>query len=115
MFYPASFKGINQTLLYGSVDNGKKICWNEDFHSKVLEAAKHLHLKEHTVRDGSGNVFKLAAPEKCNRLVEGLAQRGDLLVPDTWFFSFVSSDDILEEVMPGNIHEQSLSCPFLMD
>ncbi|GAB2289060.1 hypothetical protein Dimus_023362 [Dionaea muscipula] len=25
----------SQSLLYGSVDNGKKICWNEDFHSKV--------------------------------------------------------------------------------
>lgn len=25
----------SESLLYGSVDNGKKICWNEDFHSKV--------------------------------------------------------------------------------
>ncbi|KAK2637058.1 hypothetical protein Ddye_031850 [Dipteronia dyeriana] len=25
----------SDSLLYGSVDNGKKICWNEDFHSKV--------------------------------------------------------------------------------
>lgn len=59
----------SDSLLYGSVDNGKKICWNEDFHSKVLEAAKHLHLKEHTVRDGSGNVFKLAAPVECKGIV----------------------------------------------
>ncbi|KAK7317301.1 hypothetical protein RJT34_01403 [Clitoria ternatea] len=48
------------SLLYGSLDNGKKISWNEEFHSKVLEAAKHLHLKEHSVLDGSGNVSKLA-------------------------------------------------------
>lgn len=27
----------SDSLLYGSVDNGKKICWNEDFHSKVRE------------------------------------------------------------------------------
>ncbi|KAF5445836.1 hypothetical protein F2P56_031520 [Juglans regia] len=59
----------SDSLLYGSVDNGKKICWNEDFHSKVLEAAKRLHLKEHAVHDGSGNVFKLAAPVECKGIV----------------------------------------------
>lgn len=31
----------SESLLYGSVDNGKKICWNEDFHSKVRE---HMNL-----------------------------------------------------------------------
>lgn len=25
----------SDSLLYGSVDNGKKINWNEDFHAKV--------------------------------------------------------------------------------
>ncbi|XP_022732840.1 clustered mitochondria protein-like [Durio zibethinus] len=59
----------SDSLLYGSVDNGKKVCWNEDFHSKVLEAAKRLHLKEHTVFDASGNVFKLAAPVECKGIV----------------------------------------------
>ncbi|GFP98186.1 clustered mitochondria protein [Phtheirospermum japonicum] len=59
----------SDSLLYGSVDNGKKICWSEDFHSKVVEAAKRLHLKEHTVLDGSGNEFKLAAPVECKGIV----------------------------------------------
>ncbi|KAH1106720.1 hypothetical protein J1N35_010488 [Gossypium stocksii] len=59
----------SDSLLYGSVDNGKKICWNEDFHSKALQAAKRLHLKEHTVLDASGNVFKLAAPVECKGIV----------------------------------------------
>ncbi|KAL0374290.1 UNVERIFIED_CONTAM: Clustered mitochondria protein [Sesamum radiatum] len=59
----------SDSLLYGSVDNGKKICWNEAFHAKVLEAAKRLHLKEHTVLDGSGNVFKLAAPVECKGIL----------------------------------------------
>ncbi|KAJ7949124.1 Clustered mitochondria protein-like [Quillaja saponaria] len=59
----------SDSLLYGSVDNGKKICWKEDFHSKVLEAAKRLHLKEHLVLDGSGNVCKLAAPVECKGIV----------------------------------------------
>ncbi|KAA8520267.1 hypothetical protein F0562_014523 [Nyssa sinensis] len=59
----------SDSLLYGSVDNGKKIYWKEDFHSKVLEAAKRLRLKEHTVLDGSGNVFRLAAPVECKGIV----------------------------------------------
>ncbi|XP_021739250.1 clustered mitochondria protein-like isoform X2 [Chenopodium quinoa] len=59
----------SDSLLYGSVDNGKKICWNEDFHLKVLEAAKCLHLKEHTVLDESGNSYKLAGPVECKGIV----------------------------------------------
>ncbi|XP_023527346.1 clustered mitochondria protein-like isoform X2 [Cucurbita pepo subsp. pepo] len=59
----------SDSLLYGSVDNGKKINWNEEFHAKVLEAAKRLHLKEHSVLDASGNVFKLAAPVECKGIV----------------------------------------------
>ncbi|XP_051145536.1 clustered mitochondria protein-like isoform X2 [Andrographis paniculata] len=59
----------SDSLLYGSVDNGKKICWSEDFHSKLLEAAKRLHLKEHTVLDGSGNAVVLAAPVECKGIV----------------------------------------------
>ncbi|KAL3832912.1 hypothetical protein ACJIZ3_007648 [Penstemon smallii] len=59
----------SDSLLYGSVDNGKKISWSEEFHSKVLEASKRLHLKEHTVLDGSGNVVKLAAPVECKGIV----------------------------------------------
>ncbi|XP_078166356.1 tetratricopeptide repeat (TPR)-containing protein isoform X2 [Carex rostrata] len=59
----------SESLLYGSVDNGKKICWNESFHAKVVEAAKRLHLKEHEVLDGSGNQIKLAAPVECKGIV----------------------------------------------
>ena len=56
------FKGINQTSsLYDSVENGRTICWNEDFHSKILRAAKHLYLKEHTTCDSSGSIFKSVA------------------------------------------------------
>ncbi|KAJ8640877.1 hypothetical protein MRB53_017571 [Persea americana] len=59
----------SDSVLYGSVDDGKKIYWNEAFHAKVLEAAKHLHLKEHRVKDRSGNVVKLAAPVECKGIV----------------------------------------------
>ncbi|CAO2047726.1 unnamed protein product [Urochloa humidicola] len=59
----------SDSLLYGSVDNGKKISWNESFHSKVVEAAKRLHLKEHLVLDGSGYPVKLAATVECKGIV----------------------------------------------
>ncbi|XP_031494189.1 clustered mitochondria protein isoform X2 [Nymphaea colorata] len=59
----------SDSLLYGSVDNGKKICWNEMFHAKVLEAAKVLHIKEHSVLDGFGNPIKLAAPVECKGII----------------------------------------------
>ena len=42
----------------------------EDFHSKVLEATKSLHLKEHLVFEGSRNVLKLAALVECKGIVE---------------------------------------------
>ncbi|XP_076904447.1 clustered mitochondria protein-like [Bidens hawaiensis] len=59
----------SDSLLYGSVDNGKKISWNQDFHAKVLEASKRLRVKEHSVVDGSGNVFQIAAPVECKGIV----------------------------------------------
>ncbi|KAL6958684.1 hypothetical protein U1Q18_028264 [Sarracenia purpurea var. burkii] len=37
--------------------------------AQVLEAAKSLHLKERTVFDGSGNVFKLDAPVECKSII----------------------------------------------
>lgn len=38
-------------------------------YGQVVEAAKRLHLKEHAVLDGSGNVFKLAAPVECKGII----------------------------------------------
>ncbi|CAK9881826.1 unnamed protein product [Sphagnum jensenii] len=58
-----------ESLLYGSVDNGKKIAWNEKFHSKALEAGKLLHIKEHTVLDGAGKGITLCAPVECKGIV----------------------------------------------
>ncbi|KAL6505108.1 hypothetical protein OROGR_024925 [Orobanche gracilis] len=38
-----------------------------------------------------------------NRLVEGLAQRGNLPIGDTWFANPTLPEDILKEAVPGNI------------
>ena len=34
----------SDSLLYGSVDNGKKICWDEKFHLKVVSSERYLIL-----------------------------------------------------------------------
>ncbi|PKU60038.1 DNA repair helicase UVH6 [Dendrobium catenatum] len=41
--------------------------------------------------------------EEYNRLVEGLAQRGNLPMTDTWLANPALPDDILKEAVPGNI------------
>lgn len=41
--------------------------------------------------------------DEYNRLVEGLAQRGNLPMTDTWLANPALPDDILKEAVPGNI------------
>jgi hypothetical protein len=48
--------------------------------SQVVEAAKRLHLKEHTVLDGSGDAFKLAAPVECKGIVGSDDRWGDCFI-----------------------------------
>ncbi|GBG58709.1 hypothetical protein CBR_g110 [Chara braunii] len=57
------------SLLYGSVDGGKKIAWNEKFHVKMCEVGKLLHIAEHSVEDGSGKSVKLCGPVECKGIV----------------------------------------------
>eukprot|EP00850_Spirogloea_muscicola_P020632 SM000222S06973 [mRNA] locus=s222:140907:151145:+ [translate_table: standard] len=66
------------SLLYGSVENGKKINWNEKFHDALLEAGRALHIKEHRVEDGKGGVVLLCAPAECKG-IEGADDRRYIL------------------------------------
>jgi protein TIF31 len=50
------------TVVYGSMDNGGKIAFDETFHELCCKAAKQLHIKEHTVIDSENNSIKLALP-----------------------------------------------------
>lgn len=54
--------------------------FSEHFIFQVLNAAKRLHLKEHSVLDGSGNAFKLAVPVECKGIIGG---------DDRYFLSWV--------------------------
>ena len=75
----------SNSLLYGSIGNGKKICWNEDFYSKVSQAAKRLHLKEFLVLSGFGHGFKLRTP------VEGKGIVGEAFIRISNHSTFLSS------------------------
>jgi len=56
-------------VVYGSIDNGKTICADEEFHKLMLEAGKVLYIKEHTVVDGEGKEFKLCSPIEAKGIV----------------------------------------------
>ncbi|CAM8998013.1 unnamed protein product [Rhodiola kirilowii] len=43
--------------------------------------------------------------QEYNRLVEGLAQRGNLPISDTWLANPALPDDILKQAVPGNIRK----------
>jgi len=57
------------TVVYGSIDNGKKISSDEKFHELVSQAGKLLHIKEHTVVDSEGKEVKLCTPVESKGIV----------------------------------------------
>jgi len=57
------------TVVYGSIDNGKKISGDEKFHQLVAQAGKALHIKEHTVVDSEGKEVKLCTPVESKGIV----------------------------------------------
>lgn len=57
------------TVVYGSMDSGKKITADPAFHELVTQAAKQLGIKEHTVIDAEGNTVKLSAPVEAKGIV----------------------------------------------
>jgi len=50
------------TVVYGSVDNGKTILSDDQFHGLMKEVSKELHLKECVVIDESGKESLICAP-----------------------------------------------------
>ncbi|KAI4374304.1 hypothetical protein MLD38_012314 [Melastoma candidum] len=70
---------------------------------QTLEGAtRNLHRMEQEIeRFKATDANRLKA--EYQRLVEGLAQRGNLRVSDTWLANPALPDDILKEAVPGNI------------
>jgi len=57
------------SLVYGSVDGGNKMVWNETFHERLKTAADALHVKESVVVDGAGAEHRLCAPVECKGIL----------------------------------------------
>lgn len=57
------------TVVYGSIDNGKTIQSDDGFHQLLKEAAKELHIREHTVKDDQDKEHKLVAPVECKGII----------------------------------------------
>lgn len=57
------------TVVYGSLDNGKKIAGDESFHALMCTLGKQLYIKEHSVIDESGTDVKLCSPVEAKGIV----------------------------------------------
>eukprot|EP00742_Colponemidia_sp_Colp-10_P008460 GILJ01009165.1.p1 GENE.GILJ01009165.1~~GILJ01009165.1.p1 ORF type:complete len:1352 (+),score=315.80 GILJ01009165.1:74-4057(+) len=67
---PGILQGENSTTVaYGSVDQGVKILYDDDFHALMCDVAKKLHLEEHSVIDGAGEQVKTAAAVECKGII----------------------------------------------
>ncbi|KAI3760090.1 hypothetical protein L1987_50480 [Smallanthus sonchifolius] len=82
----------------------------------VCIEALSVSVRRQTIEGATRNINKMAQEinrfkatdagrlrAEYNRLVEGLAQRGNLPVGDTWLANPALPDDILKEAVPGNI------------
>ena len=49
----------NNCIQYGSVDHGKTLIWNDDFHQLIKQAGDSLRIPEHKVKDEHANVVTL--------------------------------------------------------
>jgi protein TIF31 len=58
------------TVVYGSIDNGKKISSDPQFHELLCQVGKQLHIKEHTVVSETDNEkVKLCAPVEAKGII----------------------------------------------
>ena len=55
---PGIFHEHTTKHVYGSMDNGKTVKFEEESHALLLEAAKKTHVAEHLVKEESNHVVK---------------------------------------------------------
>lgn len=84
----------------------------------VCIEALSVSIRKQTIQGAKGNLrhisqqidrFKATDASRLNaeyrRLVDGLAQRGNLPISDAWLANLALPDDILKEAVPGNIRK----------
>jgi len=58
-----------QSIIYGSIDNGKTINSNDKFGEVLRSSSKKLHLKEHSVVGGDGTEHRLITSYDCKGII----------------------------------------------
>ncbi|OZJ06171.1 hypothetical protein BZG36_00998 [Bifiguratus adelaidae] len=117
------------SIVYGSVDNGQTIKADPKFHDLLAGMAKTLHLAEHTVTSGDGRKASLYTSVECKGLLGGDGRRYllDLYRLNPVDVEFLENEcigrDIAngiisgtdESVLPAYPHKLTLLRPELMD
>ncbi|CAM6082063.1 unnamed protein product [Calypogeia fissa] len=92
-----------------NIDNVCIEALSVNMRQQTLDGATRNLSKISQVRSNDANRLR----QEYNRLVEGLALRGDLPAPDAWLANPALPDDILKEAVPGNIRRAKHFVAFL--
>lgn len=104
------------SIVYGSVDNGPVVKSDEKFHEILGNAAKALHMAEHSVEDGEGKSTKLWTSYDTKGLMgaDGRRYLLDLYRLNPVDIEFLENDVAAKDGMPEYPHKLALMRPELM-
>ncbi|KAI9314033.1 clustered mitochondria-domain-containing protein [Dichotomocladium elegans] len=105
------------SITYGSVDNGVKVAADETFHSTISnEVARSLHLAEHGVLDAEGKEFKLFTSMDTKGLLgaDGRRYMLDLYRLNPVDIEFQEKECVESEDKPAYPHKMTLLRPELI-
>lgn len=104
------------SIVYGSVDNGPQVKWDEKFHEILGQAAKALHLAEHAVDNGEEKVVNLWTSFDTKGLMgaDGRRYLLDLYRLNPVDIEFLENDIAAKDDLPEYPHKLTLMRPELM-
>ncbi|KAG0231375.1 Intracellular distribution of mitochondria [Actinomortierella wolfii] len=104
------------SIVYGSIDNGPVVRSDEKFHELLGQAAKALHLAEHTVEDGEGKGVNLWTSFDTKGLLgaDGRKYLLDLYRLNPVDIEFLEKDVPAKDDMPEYPHKLTLLRPELV-
>ncbi|KAK3828540.1 MAG: clustered mitochondria-domain-containing protein [Benniella sp.] len=104
------------SIVYGSVDNGPQVKWDEKFHEILGQAAKALHMAEHAVDNGEGKVVNLWTSFDTKGLMgaDGRRYLLDLYRLNPVDIEFLENDIAAKDDLPEYPHKLTLMRPELM-
>ncbi|KAG0235322.1 clustered mitochondria-domain-containing protein [Mortierella sp. GBAus27b] len=104
------------SIVYGSVDNGPLVKWDEKFHEIMGQAAKVLHLAEHAVDNGEDKSVNLWTSFDTKGLMgaDGRRYLLDLYRLNPIDIEFLENDVAAKDNLPEYPHKLTLMRPELM-